>query len=363
VSTQDENRPHRGGERGKRRAPSRGTQRNPENRFERLSYERDEEFGEDDRPVPTRFYRDATKTVIARNQSPDIPFDASINPYRGCEHGCVYCYARPFHEYLGFSAGLDFETRILVKEDAPELLRAELASPRWVPRTIALSGVTDPYQPAERRLRITRGCLEVLTAFRNPVHVITKNELVTRDLDLLGELAAVHAATVMISIPTMDADLARILEPRTSVPERRFRAMEKLAAAGIPVGISLSPVIPALTDHEMPGLMTEAAARGAEYATCTPLRLPRAVAGLFVDWLERHFPDRKEKILHRIRAMRGGELNDARYGGRMRGEGEYARQILTMYRVACAKTGLREEGPSLSASAFLKPGNDQLTLF
>ena len=345
------------------RPPGRGTPLNPENRFERLSYTREDDFPDEERPRTTQFFRDASRSVIARNDGPDIPFDASVNPYRGCEHGCVYCYARPFHEYLGFSAGLDFETRILVKEDAPELLRRELSSPRWSPRTLALSGVTDPYQPIERTLGITRRCLEVLTEFRNPVHILTKNDLVLRDMDLLAELASVRAVTVLMSIPTRDPELARRLEPRTSTPERRFRALERLNAAGIPAGIGLSPVIPALTDHEIPMLLEEAGRCGARFAACVPLRLPHAVATLFADWLERHFPDRREKVLGRIRQMRGGELNDTRFGSRMTGEGEYARQIMGMFRVACRKANIPEAGPELSSAAFRRIPPGQLTLF
>ena len=249
----------------------RGAATNPHNRFERIALEADPEFeaacaADPDEPAPnprTRFYRDPSRSILAKNDSPDVPFDASINPYRGCEHGCSYCYARPGHEYLGFSAGLDFETRILVKERAPELLRGVLAAPSWRPRVVALGGVTDGYQPVERRLGITRGCLEVFAEFRNPVAVVTKSALVTRDIDLLGELARFDAACVLVSITTLDRDLARAMEPRAAPPRRRLATVEALARAGIPVGVMVAPVIPGLTDHEIPAIVAAAARAGA----------------------------------------------------------------------------------------------------
>ncbi|HEX7118014.1 MAG TPA: PA0069 family radical SAM protein [Longimicrobiales bacterium] len=276
----------------------------------------------------------------------------------------MYCYARPFHEYLGFSAGLDFETRILVKEDAPALLRAELLSPRWQPRVIALSGVTDPYQPAERRLRITRRCLEVLAEFRNPVAIVTKNHLVTRDIDLLAELAGDHAAHVNISLTTLDEDLRRRMEPRTSTPARRLAAIEALATAGVPVRVMVAPVIPGLNDAEVPRLVEAAAAAGARAATWIPVRLPHAVADLFDAWLEQHFPDRKKKVLNRIREIRDGKLNEARFGRRMRGSGIFAQQIGALFDAACRRAGIGRELPPLSTEAFRRPGTaHQLGLF
>src|SRR5436305_3583809 len=234
----------------------RGASHNPANRFETLHYERDADAAPGDDPAPaTQFFRDSTRSIITTNDSPDVGFSASINPYRGCEHGCVYCYARPYHEYLGFSAGLDFESRILVKPDAPELLRKELSAPKWKPQTLAMSGVTDCYQPAERRLQITRRCLEVLADFRNPVGVITKNELVTRDIDILQRLHEHQAAVVMVSITTLDPEVARRMEPRASHPRDRLKAVERLAAAGVPVGVNVAPVVPAITDHEMPRIL------------------------------------------------------------------------------------------------------------
>ncbi|HEY0512210.1 MAG TPA: PA0069 family radical SAM protein [Thermoanaerobaculia bacterium] len=341
----------------------RGAMGNPKNRFETLEVERDEEVLGPER-VETELLRDTSRSVIAYNDSPDVGFDASVNPYRGCEHGCVYCYARPFHEYLGFSAGLDFESRILVKQDAPELLRKELSSPKWKPQTLAMSGVTDCYQPAERRLGITRRCLEVLAEFRNPVGVITKNELVTRDIDILQELATHQAAVVMLSITTLDAEVARRMEPRASHPRDRLQAIERLAAAGIPVGVMVAPVVPAITDHEMPKILEAAAAAGARTAGYVVMRLPGAVAGLFESWLAEHFPDRKEKVLNRVRDLRGGQLYDPRFGNRMRGEGLFADQIRATFQTFKRRYGLDQPFPELSTAAFRVPGKaEQLGLF
>ena len=256
-------------------SPPRGraTSSNPANRFERIEVEVEEPGPE---KVETLYLRDGSRSVLSRNESPDVPFDVSVNPYRGCEHGCVYCFARPTHEYLGFSAGLDFETRIMVKKDAPELLARELDSARWEPQFIGLSGVTDPYQPIERKLEITRRCLEVLTAYRNPVGIITKNSLVRRDIDLLTELASFDAAAVIVSITTLDPDLARVMEPRTSHPRDRLATLRALKAAGIPCGVLVAPVVPGLTDSELPAILEAAAEAGASSAAFIPLRLPRS---------------------------------------------------------------------------------------
>lgn len=341
----------------------RGASGNPKNRFETLEVERDEEVPGPER-IETELLRDSSRSVIAYNDSPDVGFNASVNPYRGCEHGCVYCYARPFHEYLGFSAGLDFESRILVKEDAPELLRKELSSPKWKPQTLAMSGVTDCYQPAERRLEITRRCLGVLAEFRNPVGVITKNELVTRDIDILQELAGHQAAVVMLSITTLDPEVARRMEPRASHPRDRLKAIERLAAAGIPVGVMVAPVVPAITDHEMPKILEAAAGAGARTAGYVVMRLPGAVAGLFEAWLEEHFPDRKEKVLNRVRELRGGQLYDPRFGNRMRGEGLFADQIRATFQTFRRRYGLDQPSPELSTASFRRPGQvEQLGLF
>jgi len=351
--------------------PGRGASFDPPNRFEPLHLDDHPEFvdpdpeAEDRTPSPrTRFYHDHARSILTRNDSPDIPFTYSVNPYRGCEHGCIYCYARPTHETLGFSAGLEFESRILVKEQAPELLRRALMAPSWRPETIAMSGVTDPYQPVERQLELTRRCLEVLAEFKNPVTVVTKNLLVTRDIDHLGALAAEGAALVCISLTSLDRELQRTLEPRTSSPARRLRAMERLSAAGIPVMVLIAPVIPGLTDHELPGLLAAARDAGAEWAGWVPLRLPGAVAPLFERWLEDHAPERREKVLHRIREMRGGGLNDPRFGSRMRGEGVYAEQLGALFRTTARRLGFTEPSPSLSVAAFQRPGQGvQLGLF
>jgi DNA repair photolyase len=341
----------------------RGASTNLANRFERLHYEPDPDAPPEERPAPaTQFYRDTTRSVITVNDSPDVGFQASINPYRGCEHGCIYCYARPFHEYLGLSAGLDFETKIMVKEDAPVLLRKELSSPRWEPQVLGVSGVTDPYQPVERRLHLTRRCLEVLAQFRNPVCVITKNHLVTRDRDFLAELARHQAADVFVSITTLDASLARDMEPRASAPAGRLAAIRELTAAGVPVGVLVAPVIPGLTDHEIPAILAAARREGARFAGHVVLRLPHGVEALFQRWLQERFPEKKDKVLSRIRAVRGGRLNDARFIARMRGEGEIADAIHAMFDLASRKLGL-DGRPELCPAAFRRPEDTPLQLF
>ena len=331
----------------------RGASWNPQNRFEKLEYVRDEEAPLDENESPRTIYlRDPTRTIIATNDSPDVGFDASINPYRGCEHGCIYCYARPTHEYLGFSAGLDFETKILVKEDAPALLYEELNKKSWEPKTIAISGVTDPYQPVERRLGLTRGCVAVLADFRNPVGIITKNHLVTRDADLFAEMAEWNGARVFVSITTLDPNIQRTMEPRTSSPELRLEALSKLSAAGVPVGVMVAPVVPGLTDHEMPAILTAARNAGAKWAGFVVLRLPWAVAPLFEQWLTENFPDRKDKVLNRIRDLRGGKLYDPQWNVRGRGTGIFAEQIEALFDVTCRRLGLNEEERDLSVEHF-----------
>jgi DNA repair photolyase len=341
----------------------RGAASNPRNRFEKISYERSEWDEPEDPSAHTVFLKDETRSIISFNDSPDVGFNASINPYRGCEHGCIYCYARPNHEYLGFSAGLDFETKILVKEGAPELLRRELGSPRWEPQVIAISGVTDPYQPVERRLRLTRKCLEVMVEFRNPAVIVTKNELVTRDIDLLSELASVDGILVFVSVTSLDSELARELEPRASQPARRLAAIEALAAAGIPVGTLVAPVIPGLTDHEMPAILSAVAKAGGIAAGYVLLRLPYGVAPLFEEWLTLHRPLQKEKVLNRIRDLRGGRLNDPKFGVRMQGVGAYAEHISELFEVSCRKAGLNSKRPTLTAKAFRRSGPKQLGLW
>lgn len=343
--------------------PARGASNNPVNRFEPISIERDADWDPEQDPLPrTHFYRDLSQTIISRNDSPDVGFAATINPYRGCEHGCIYCYARPSHEYLGFSAGLDFETKIMVKEDAPELLEKAMSSPKWKPEPLGLSGVTDCYQPIERRLKLTRRCLEVLARFRNPVGIVTKNNLVTRDIDLLQELAAVHATVVFISATSLDTELRSVLEPRTSPPAARLSAIRALASAGIPVGVLVAPVIPGLTDHEMPAILQAAGEAGALYAGWEMLRLAYGLAPMFEQWLTTHRPLQKEKVLNAIRSVRGGKLNDSRFNARMRGEGLLADQISRMFHVACKKAGIQEDGPELSTAAFRRTQGPQLAL-
>jgi DNA repair photolyase len=341
----------------------RGTRLNPENRFERLHVERcaDDDADPGEAPAaPTELYRDASRTILAENDSPDIGFRFSVNPYRGCEHGCIYCYARPSHEYLGFSAGLDFERKLMVKEHAPALLRTALASPRWQPQVIALSGNTDCYQPIERRLRLTRGCLEVLADVRNPVSVITKSALVTRDADLLAALAAHDAVHVFVSITSLDTDLARRMEPRAATPERRLDAIAALHAAGVPVGVMIAPVIPGLNDHEIPAILDRAATAGARSAGWVMLRLAAPLDRLFAAWLETHYADRVTRVLGRIRECRGGKLNDTRFLVRQRGVGAYAAQIRTLFEIAARRRGLDQPLPRLNAAAFRRPGQLEL---
>jgi len=339
----------------------RGASTNPPNRYETLHVEPDDPAAGDDRTV---YYRDASRSVLAENDSPDVPFRYSLNPYRGCAHGCAYCYARPTHEYLGFSAGLDFERRIMVKDDAPALLRRALGSPRWTPQLVALSGNTDCYQPVERRLAITRRCLEVFAEFRNPVGVVTKSALVARDADLLGDLARHGAAQVSCSVTTLDADLARRLEPRAAQPEKRLDAIAALAAAGVPVSVLIGPVIPGLNDAEIPRILAAAAAAGATSAAWVLLRLPKPVDALFVRWLDEHAPARRDRVLHRIQDTRAGRLSDAAFGRRKRGQGVYAEQIAALFAAAARKHGLDRPLPAPDAGAFRRPphSGEQLRL-
>jgi DNA repair photolyase len=338
----------------------RGTAENPTNRFEHLHYEEGEYVQhvpgepEEHRPL-TKFYIDPSKTILTKNNSPDVGFDYSVNPYRGCEHGCIYCFARPTHEYLGMSAGLDFETKILIKKNAPDLLREKLMSNSWEGEQINLSGITDCYQPIERKLELTRKIIGVLKDFNNPTAIITKNALVTRDIDLLAPMAELNCASVFISVTTLDSDLASRLEPRTSVPSARLRAIEQLAKAGIPVGTMIAPVIPGLTDHEMPAILKAVASAGAKFAGYVPLRLPYVLDDLFSGWLTTHYPDRKEKVLNRIREIRGGKLNNSEFGSRMRGEGIYAEQIRSMFHLYTKKEKLNEDRVKLTSEHFRKP--------
>jgi DNA repair photolyase len=346
----------------------RGASWSPANRFEKLHVDLndpdlvDVDLEAEERPRRgTQYFHDETKSVITRNNSPDVGFETSLNPYRGCEHGCIYCYARPTHEYLGFSAGLDFESKIMVKTSAPKLLRAELESQRWQPQTLVMSGVTDPYQPIERKLGITRGCLQVLAKFRNPVAIITKNRLVTRDVDLLRNLAAHDAVAVNISVTSLDSNLQRVLEPRTSSPQARLDAIRQLSSAGIPTGVMVAPIIPGLTDHEVPKILEACAKAGAQFAAYTIVRLPWAVAPLFEHWLEEHFPERKERVLGRIRDLRKNQLNNSQWHTRMTGEGIFAEQIASMFVVSCRRNRMCAR-PKLSCASFQRP-TTQLRLF
>lgn len=341
----------------------RGTDSNPKNRFERLEIVADEEEIDDTpRQVKTQFFDDPAKSIISTNTSPDVAFGAYINPYRGCEHGCIYCYARPTHEYLGLSSGLDFETKIFVKKAAPELLRKELSTKSWKPQTICLSGATDAYQPIERKLELTRRCIEVLAEFRNPTAIITKNALVARDKDLLQSLAEVNAAKVYISVCTLDGKIARSMEPRTTRPDLRLAAMRELHEAGIPVGVLIGPVVPGLNDHEILPILEAAAQAGAGFAYYNVLRLPWEVKHLFEQWLEQHHPLKAKKVLHRIQDVRGGKLNDTNFGARMKGTGLYAEHIAKIFAVGTKKHSLNHGAGELSTAAFHRPAGDQLSL-
>lgn len=331
----------------------RGAADNPLNRFERLEYQPDPE---EEGKVEQILLHDRSKSILARNQSPDVGFDVSVNPYRGCEHGCIYCYARPTHEYLGFSAGLDFESRILVKKDAPALLRDELSAPGWEPQPVALSGVTDAYQPAERRLRLTRGCLEVFLDFRNPVMIVTKSHLVTRDLDLLKELNSFKAIQVSISVTSLDSRLQRELEPRAASPQRRLAAIKSLSQAGIPARVMVAPVIPGLTDHEIPAILKAAARAGARSAACIMLRLPYGVKDLFLKWLAQKKPERRRKVLNRLKEIRHGDLYRPDFHERMKGTGVYAEQVHQLFHSTVRRLGLNRGLPALSVDHFRVPG-------
>lgn len=344
----------------------RGSASNPTSRFERMAYEPDPDFAEDaaDRPgPPTEIFRDASRSIITENDSPDIRYPKTLNPYKGCEHGCIYCYARPYHEYLGLSAGLDFESKLFAKPDAAALLRGELARPRYTPEPLALSGATDPYQPAEKKLRITRQCLELLAECRHPVCIITKSTLVLRDADLLEQLAGESAAIVTLSLTTLDASLQRTLEPRAPTPRARLDAMAELTGRGIPVGVNVSPIIPGLTDHEIPRILEAAAEAGASRAARAIIRLPHGVKELFADWLERVAPLRKDRVLSQLRAMHGGRLYDSRWGKRLSGEGPKARQIADLFALHARRHGLDGDMMPLSNSSFRRPDSGQLELF
>ncbi len=304
---------------------------------------------------PTRVYRDNAKSLINRVDSPDLPFHWTLNPYRGCEHGCVYCYARPTHETFGLSCGLDFETRIFAKLDAPELLRHELGKPSWRGEPIMLAGITDVYQPVERRLLITRRCLEVMAECRQPVSIVTKGALIVRDIDLLASLARHRAVQVFVSVTTLDHDLSRSMEPRAASPRARLDAVRDLSQAGVPVGVMVAPIIPGLNDAEIPAVLEAARDAGARTAAYTMLRLPYQVKTVFLDWLRREYPLRAGRVEAEIRRMRDGELNDSRFGKRFKGEGERAEQIGRLFRVFKSRLGLDRGRMPISSDAFRKP--------
>jgi DNA repair photolyase len=350
----------------------RGASLSPPNRFEAIARQADleqlaadDELLADQRRLPTVFLPDRAATIIRENDSPDIPFRYSINPYRGCEHGCAYCYARPTHETLGMNAGIDFETRVLVKHDAVPLLRKELNDRRWQPEPIMISGVTDCYQPAERQFQLTRGILEVMLEARQPTCIVTKNSLILRDLDILGPLAERNLVSVAISVTTLDAELARTLEPRTATPAARLRAICELSAAGVPARAMLAPLIPGLTDSEVPAILEAAKEAGARGASFVMLRLPYAVAPIFVNWLAEHRPLAAQRVESLIRDMRGGRLNDPRFGSRMRGSGTYADAIAATFAVHVKKLGLDQPWPELEVAQFHPPrvSGGQMTLF
>ena len=350
----------------------RGAQTSPANRFEAVHLEPQlDELAADDellaphRFVPTEFFADQSRSIIASNDSPDVGFRYSINAYRGCEHGCAYCYARPSHELLGMNGGLDFETRVMVKYDAARLLREELCKPGWRGEVIVMSGVTDCYQPAERRLRLTRALLQVMLEARQACGIITKNALVLRDLDILTEMARQNLVHVYLSVTTLDAELVGTLEPRTSRPAARLEAIRQLSVAGVPVGVMVAPIIPGLTDSETPAVLAAAAEAGAKTAGYVLLRLPHSVLPVFMDWLTVNRPEAREKIEARIRSTRRGKLYQSAFRERQRGRGKYAEQIEQAFKVFRKKHGLDRPLPPLDTSLFDPPipASGQMRLF
>jgi DNA repair photolyase len=341
----------------------RGAADNPRGRFEKLERDRDE----DDHVAPhpqTVITLQQARSIISRNDSPDLPFNQSINPYQGCEHGCIYCYARPSHAYLGLSPGLDFETKMFAKENAAELLRKEFTDPGYRCELISLGANTDPYQPAERKQRITRSILEVLWEFRHPVGIVTKGSLIERDLDLLEPMAAEGLVQVFVSIGTLDAEIARTLEPRAAAPYRRVETVRRLSARGVPCGVFVAPVIPFLNDKDMEAVLEAVAAAGAQSAGFTLLRLPWEVKDLFKGWLEQHVPLKAAHIMARIRDMRGGRENDPEFGSRMKGEGRYAELLRARFEVACRRLKLNaDKRYRVETGKFRRPPAAQGSLF
>lgn len=316
------------------------------------------------RQTPTTVLPDRTTSLINRVDSPDLPFTWTINPYRGCEHGCIYCYARPTHEYLGMTSGVDFETKVMAKHDAPDLLRRELGAKKWRGDTLAMSGVTDCYQPIERELNITRGCMEVMAECRQPVGIVTKNRLVLRDLDLIQQLGRFNACAVAISVTTLDPKLAQKMEPRASSPKDRLQTIAALKQAGVPVAAMVAPIIPGLNDRETPSILEAVADAGATWAGYVLLRLPWQIKDLFTNWLDTHFPDRAGKVRSLIEQTHAGKLYDARYGVRQRGEGPIADQIATMFKVYAKRYRLDRHDWKLTGEHFRRPGaKGQMSLF
>jgi DNA repair photolyase len=348
----------------------RGAQSNPKNRFDRLhieELEEDKEFIDDSvdnlRKVNTVFYRDYSKSVISKNDSYDLDFNYSFNPYRGCEHGCVYCYARPTHEYLGFSSGIDFETKIIVKEDAANLLEHEFKKKSYKPETIMFSGNTDCYQPIEKKLRLTRRALQICLDYRNPVSIVTKNSLIERDIDILKKLASMNLVTVLMSITTLDKKITVSMEPRTSTPEKRLKTIEILSKNNIPSGVNLAPIIPGLNDEEIPIILKEVSKHGGILARHSMIRLPYSVKEIFIEWIKNEFPDRSSKILNKIREIHGGKLNENEFGKRFRGEGKLADTINNLFNLSCKRLHLNEKSTELNVNLFRKAHNKQLEIF
>jgi DNA repair photolyase len=315
-------------------------------------------------PLKTEVFTETPKSIITRNESPDISFDRSINPYRGCEHGCVYCYARPAHSYMGLSPGLDFESKLFIKPNAAALLRQELLAPNYQARTIALGANTDPYQPIERTYRITRQVIEVLSEFKHPFGIVTKSSSVTRDIDLLAPLAKMGLCKVAVSITTLDGKLARSMEPRASTPNKRLRAIEELSKAGIPTVVMMGPIIPGLNDHEIENILKAAHAAGAREAGYTMLRLPFEVKGIFKDWLAKDYPDRYSRVMSNVKDVRGGRETSSQFGERMTGSGPVAWTIGRRFQLACQRLGLNVERVKLRNDLFLRPvqAGEQLRL-
>lgn len=347
------------------RRRGRGAGMNPGGRFEpteRVAYDDGWTTLEDMPPFRTEVQVEKPRTAITRNESPDIPFDRSVNPYRGCEHGCIYCFARPTHAYMGLSAGLDFESKLFAKPDAPRLLERELAKPGYKPRTIAIGTNTDPYQPIEREWRIMRQVLEVLQKANHPVAIVTKSALITRDIDILSAMAEKGLAKVGISVTTLDRKLARTMEPRASTPTRRLEAIRKLSEAGIPTAVMMAPVIPALNDHEIERVLDSGKAAGACEASYVLLRLPLEVSPLFRDWLLQNYPDRYRHVMSLVRSMRGGKDYDAEFGKRMKGAGPYAWQISRRFEMATKRLGLGRRSMQLRDDLFVPPNGSGVQL-